>query len=53
MIYPGDSSRKGYKVKLFPDIGVLVCQKPDIIHKIKKFNTVFTESQQNLQNIKN
>ena len=45
MICPGGSSRKGYEARLFSDIGVLACQKPDKIYRIKKFDTVSTVSQ--------
>ena len=43
MIYLKGNSRKNYKVKLFSDIGILTCQKPDKIYRIKKLGTVSTE----------
>ena len=40
MTYPGYSSRKNNETRLFPNTGVLACQKPNKIYKIRKVNIV-------------
>ena len=41
-MYPGDSSRKNNKARLFPNIRVLACQESNRIYRIQGIKVLVT-----------